>query len=65
MDLDKAIQELLEQKKQIEVAIRTLEGLIRGDSRPLARRRGRKSMSEQERKIVSERMTNYWASKRR
>jgi hypothetical protein len=65
MDLDKAIQELLEQKKQIELAIRTLEGLIRGESKPAARRRGRKSMSEHERKIVSERMTQYWASRRR
>jgi len=65
MDLYKAIQELIEQKKQIDLAISTLEALVEGASVPTSGRRGRKFMSEEERKVVSERMRKYWASRRR
>ena len=64
MDLYKAIQELTAQKKQIDLAIATLEALIRGETAPPKNRRGRKNMSEAERRIVSERMRAYWADRR-
>jgi len=64
MDLYKAIQELTAQKRQIDLAIATLEALIRGETAPPKSRRGRKNMSEAERRVVSERMRAYWASRR-
>lgn len=65
MDLIKAIRELEEHKKQLDQAIATLEALQNGSAVKLPGRRGRKEMSEDERKIVSERMTRYWAARRK
>jgi len=61
MDLYKAIGELRARKAQVERAIAQMEELLSGANRP--KRRGRKSMSEQERAEVSRRMKNYWANR--
>jgi hypothetical protein len=65
MDLVKAIQELTAQKKQLDAAIATLEGLMGGTSVKPSKKRGRKQMSPEERRIVSARMSKYWASRRK
>lgn len=73
MDLYKAIRELVEEKKRIDRIIASLEAMLaRGrltpegkpPIKPPAKRRGRKSMSSEERQEVSQRMARYWASKR-
>lgn len=67
MDLHDAIRYLLDEKKRVEKMIGMLEAML-GDttaSMPGPRsRRGRKSMSVEERQQVSERMRKYWASRR-
>jgi len=65
MDLVKAIQELSAQKKQLDAAIATLEGLLGGTPAKSGKKRGRKQMSPEERRIVSARMSKYWASRRK
>jgi len=63
MDLYQAIQELYEEKRRLDEAIAALES--KGIAPvPTPRRRGRKSMNEEERKQVSERMRKYWESRR-
>ncbi len=72
MDLYRAIRELYEEKKRIEEAIASLEQLLASKSAAgvfnsllkLKKRRGRKSMSPEERRMVSERMKKYWAQRR-
>jgi hypothetical protein len=69
MDLYKAIQDLYAEKEKLERVIASLEELQRsaGTLPPAARpikRRGRKSMSPEERQEVSERMKKYWESRR-
>ncbi len=73
MDLYKAIRELVEEKKRIDRIIASLEAMLaRGKVGPQGKaaakdppkRRGRKSMSPEERHEVSERMARYWAEKR-
>jgi hypothetical protein len=63
MDLYQAIQELYEEKRRLDQAIAALENQSRALEAPV-RRRGRKSMNEEERKQVSERMRRYWESRR-
>jgi hypothetical protein len=71
MDLYKAIQDLYAEKEKLERVIASLEELQRSagvaTALPLkpSKRRGRKSMSSEERQEVSERMRKYWASRRR
>lgn len=66
MDLEKAIQELSAQKRQLDAVIATLETLMNGSApRAGAKKRGRKQMSAEERRIVSDRMSNYWATRRK
>jgi hypothetical protein len=70
MDLYKAIQELYAEKEKLERVIASLEELQRAATAmpPLPKglkRRGRKSMSSDERQEVSERMKNYWANRRK
>jgi len=65
MDLVKAIQELSAQKKQLDAAIATLEGLLGASPVKSGKKRGRKQMSPEERRIVSARMSKYWASRRK
>ncbi len=68
MDFYKAIRELLEEKKRLDRLIAELEALEKaGDgtngTAPRSRR-GRKSMSEEEKLQVSERMRRYWEARR-
>jgi hypothetical protein len=69
MDLYKAIQDLYAEKDRLERVIASLEELQRSagslpDVSKPSRRRGRKSMSPEERQEVSERMKKYWESRR-
>ena len=66
MDLSKIIGELLRDKEKLERVIASLEGLqaLKVDENlPLRKRRGRKSMSPEERREVSTRMKKYWANR--
>lgn len=65
MDLIKAIRDLQAHRTQLDQAIATLEALQNGAAVKVPGRRGRKEMSEAERKIVSERMSRYWAGRRK
>ncbi len=66
MDLSKTIAELYQEKTRLDRVIASLEQL--GEvtlSIPVgAPRRGRKFMSPQERRQVSERMRRYWAERK-
>ncbi len=73
MDLNKAIRELYAEKQRLEEAIASLEELLESktsaellnlDEFHLKKRRGRKSMPPEERRVVSERMKGYWARQR-
>ena len=67
MDLYEAIRYLTGEKKRVERLIGILESMLSdtAGSMPAPRsRRGRKSMSAEERQQVSERMRKYWASRR-
>lgn len=68
MDFLQIIRELREEKKRLDRVIATLEDIVnRAESPDKAvpkSRRGRKGMSEDERKQVSERMARYWARRR-
>jgi hypothetical protein len=71
MDLYKAIQDLYSEKEKLERIIGSLEDLQRaagGGIPPMpksGKRRGRKSMSVDERQKVSARMKRYWAGRRK
>jgi hypothetical protein len=73
MDLRRAIRALYEEKQRIEASISLLEELLRsggGSERRVPadlgdrKQRGRKTMSPEERRVVSERMKRYWARRR-
>lgn len=67
MDLDKIIRELRTEKDRLDKAIASLEELTRtGAVTPLiaVKRRGRKTMDEDERREVSERMKEYWKKRK-
>jgi hypothetical protein len=74
VDLYKAIRELVEERKRVDRIIASLEAMLakgvvateRNSSGKITpgKRRGRKSMSPEERLEVSERMARYWATKR-
>jgi len=69
MDLLKAIRDLYEEKNRLDAVIASLELMVAAEARnparpPATKRRGRKSMSREERQIVSERMKKYWAARR-
>lgn len=65
MDVIKALRELYLERSRIDQLIAICDTKIRDQDRRLSRsKRGRKSMSMEERKVVSERMRNYWASRR-
>jgi hypothetical protein len=69
MDLLKAIQELHKERKRLDGAIAALERALNDkgvDPEGKApQRRGRKSMSLDERQKVSERMRKYWVARRK
>ena len=68
MDLQDTIRRLKIEKERLEHAIAHLEELQRGGGshfpQIMPKRRGRKSMSPDERREVSERMKKYWAGRR-
>ncbi len=68
MDLYKAIRSLYEEKKRLDRLIQSLEriqarGVVAPAEKPRSRR-GRRSMSAEERREVSARMKRYWAARR-
>lgn len=68
MDLHKIIVELDKERRRLETAISALESLEKApagvDEAPSPHmHRGRRLMSPEERRIVSERMKKYWASR--
>jgi len=65
MDVEKTLRELYREKKVLDSAIARLEKRLRSASpKSSPKRRGRKSMSPQERRAVSERMRRHWAIQR-
>jgi len=67
MSLDRALQELYQEKEILDKAILYMEQLehsVNNPMLPLRDKRGRKSVPEGERKEISERMKRYWASKK-
>jgi hypothetical protein len=64
MDLNKAIRELREELQKLNEIIASLEHFESTGTLPAPQRRGRKSMPQEEREEVSERMRNYWAGRR-
>ena len=68
MDFEKAISSLMAERDRINEIIKQLEWLQkRPVARPVPKKqpRGRKSMSEEERAIVSARMREYWGLRRK
>jgi len=69
MNINKAIRELYEEKKRLDHVIASLEEMQRNAAAlNLAlpeKKRGRKSMDEQARQEVSERMKRYWDARRK
>ena len=65
MDLYKAVEALHKELLKVDKAIATLETLISGKVAAAPGRRGRKSMSAEERREVSERMRLYWQGRRK
>jgi hypothetical protein len=64
MDLYGVIRALYAEKDKLDRTIAALEELPNPSAGGSARRRGRKSMSAEERREVSERMKKYWANRR-
>jgi hypothetical protein len=58
MNYWKALMDLNAERERLDRTIAVLESMQADSVRPA--RRGRKSMSESERRIVSERMRAYW-----
>jgi hypothetical protein len=65
MDLNKAIRELHQELDKLNEVIAALESFERTGTLPDSHRRGRKSMGDEERRLVSERMKKYWAGRRK
>ena len=65
MNLNRAIRELHEELERLNEVIAAMEQFQRTGTLPELPRRGRKSMGEDERKVVSERMKKYWADRRK
>jgi hypothetical protein len=66
IDFTKTLEVLRREKEKLERAIAALEELqAEGEIRaPLLSRRGRKSMTAEERQEISVRMKKYWAGRR-
>jgi len=68
MDIYEVIRALYEEKTRLDRLIAVLEELEQSSPRGASAskgRRGRKSMSAEERRQVSERMRRYWAQRKR
>jgi hypothetical protein len=63
MDLTNIIEDLRREKERLDRAIASIEQLQADGDIPVRSRRGRKSMSPEERRQVSARMKKYWAAK--
>ncbi len=61
MDLKEILKQLYAERKRVDRIIQRLEALEESSGS----RRGRKSMSAEERRQVSERMRRYWAERRK
>jgi len=64
MDLNKAIRDLREELEKLNDVIASLEQFQSTGTFPVPKRRGRKSMPQEERLQVSERMKRYWTGRR-
>jgi len=64
MDVFKTLRELYAEKRRIDAAIASLENRLAKQPGKSVRRRGRSSMSAQERQVVSQRMKLYWEGRR-
>lgn len=65
MDVEKTLRELYAEKRSLDATIASLERrLVAGSPNGAPKKRGRKSMSAQERRAVSERMRRYWENRR-
>jgi hypothetical protein len=64
MDVLKTLHELYEEKRRLDAIIASLEANLNTQAARSAKRRGRKSMSPQERLKVSRRMKRYWENRR-
>jgi hypothetical protein len=68
VDLYRTIRDLLEERKRLDALIARLEGVraaeLRNQASPPANRRGRKAMTQEQRREVSERMKRYWEERR-
>ncbi len=65
MDLLRAIRELDQERQRLDAVIAKLEGMLDVEEHPQpAKRRGRKRMTSAERRVVAQRMREYWAKKR-
>lgn len=69
MDLYAIIHELHKERARLTEIIRLMEDLLEDkpgeEPAPQANRRGRTSMSQEERRKVSQRMRKYWAARRK
>ena len=65
MDLNKAIRDLYRELQKLNQVIASMEHFESTGTLPSPRRRGRKSMSQEERALVSKRMKKYWANRRK
>jgi hypothetical protein len=66
MDLSKTIEELRRERQKLDRVIASLEELkapVAEAETPVRKRRGRKSMSPEERREASARMKKYWAGR--
>ncbi len=65
MDVNKTLKELYEERRRLDMAIANLEArrrVLATIASPV--RRGRKTMSEEERRAVSLRMAKYWEARK-
>ncbi len=65
MDVIKTLRGLYQEKHRLDAAIAILEGRLQKKPTRATGRRGRKSMSPEEREAASVRMRRYWEKRRR
>jgi hypothetical protein len=65
MDLFKIIEELRGEKERVDRAIASVEKLTPDGDIPVRNRRGRNSMSPEERLEISARVKRYWENRRK
>ena len=67
MDIHRIIQELHEERERLDRVIKSIESFAGDEQEAPAptKRRGRRTMSQEERRQVSQRMRKYWESRRK